>query len=57
MKKCPICDTAWIYASVGDYGSGYDSKGYKINCRCGYAWKHTDWKKTMEEVFKNWNLA
>ena len=55
IDTCPFCKDAWIYASVGDYGSGYENKGYRINCRCGYAMKLVDWKKTKEEAVRAWN--
>lgn len=52
---CPHCNTAWLYASLGDYTSGYESYGYKINCTCGFAWKNTQWKHTKDEAIKTWN--
>ena len=54
MKTCPFCGDAWVYASVGDYGSGYESKGYRINCKCGYAWHLVKWHKTKENAIKKW---
>lgn len=55
LKKCPYCHDAWIYASVGDYGSGYENLGYRIECRCGFAWKSVDWVKAKEEAIDKWN--
>lgn len=55
IKPCPCCGTAWIYASVWDYGSGYESYGYRIQCRCGYAWKTIKWRDSEDEAIKEWN--
>lgn len=55
LKPCPFCGNAWIYASVGDYGSGYEANGYRINCKCGHAWKTTSWRDTKEESIEEWN--
>lgn len=45
IKKCPFCGGAWLYVSDGDYYSDYESKGYRVNCKCGYAWKAISWEK------------
>ena len=55
LKPCNNCGLAWIYASMGDYFSEYENKGYKINCECGKAWSAIDWKKTKEEAVEEWN--
>ena len=55
IKPCPICGTAWVYASVGDYGSGYEYKGYRIECKCGFAWKTINWHDNKDEAIKEWN--
>lgn len=52
---CPICKDAWVYASTGDYGSGYENYGYRIECKCGLAWELVDWKETKEEAILEWN--
>lgn len=57
LKPCPKCGDIWIFASVGDYGSGYESFGYRVECMCGYAWKKIGWQKTKEEAVKAWNEA
>ena len=54
MQKCPKCNTIWFYFSNGDYSSGYERKGYKLNCHCGYAWGAVDWKKSKEELINEW---
>lgn len=55
IKPCPFCSSAWIYASIGDYGSGYESYGYRIECRCGHAWKTIKWCDSENEAIKKWN--
>lgn len=56
LRTCPRCGEIWFFASTGDYGSGYENKGYRVNCRCGYAWeKFGHWCKTKEEVIEEWN--
>lgn len=55
IKPCPDCGQAWVYASVGDYGSGYEYDGYRMQCRCGYAWKTIKWHDNRDEAIKEWN--
>lgn len=55
LKPCPFCGNAWVYASIGDYGSGYEDNGYRINCKCGYAWKTVKWHNTINEAIEVWN--
>lgn len=52
---CPKCGDAWVFASVGDYGSAYENNGYRINCKCGYAWSKVDWVRTKDEAVAHWN--
>lgn len=55
LKKCPLCKDTWIYSSVGDYGSGYENKGFRVECRCGYAWQAIDWCESKKEAIDAWN--
>ena len=55
LLGCPKCGEIWLYASVGDYGSGYENHGYRVNCKCGFAWKTIEWKPTEKEVIATWN--
>lgn len=55
IKPCPFCGDAWVYASVGDYGSGYEVCGYRMTCKCGYAWEMIPWRDTEGEVIEKWN--
>ena len=44
-----------MYVSDGDYYSGYESYGYRVECRCRWAWKQIGWQKTREEAVEKWN--
>lgn len=55
LKPCPKCNKSWLYVSDGDYYSDYESKGYRVNCSCGYAWKAISWQKTEQEAIQEWN--
>ena len=55
MLKCPYCKDACLYVSDGDYYSGYESRGYRISCNCGHAWKTVPWCNTKEEAIKIWD--
>ena len=55
LKPCPFCHQSWLYASTGDYGSGYEAHGYRVECRCGFAWKAITWQKTKQEAIEEWN--
>lgn len=55
LKPCPYCKTIWICASVGDYGSDYEEHRYRVECRCGFAWKTITWRKTKQEAIEAWN--
>lgn len=57
LKSCQYCGDAWLYASEGDYGSGYESFGYRVECTCGYAWKAIGWRKTKQEAIDAWNSS
>ena len=56
LKPCQKCGDAWIYSSIGDWGSGYEHYGYRVNCKCGCAWKTLDeWLPSKERAIKEWN--
>lgn len=54
LKKCPHCNDIWFYVSDGDYYSGYEAYGVRVQCKCGFAWKNSDWEKTREEAATKW---
>ena len=55
LKPCPRCQVAWLYASTGDYYSGYEAHGYKVNCECGFAYLASEYRPTEEEAIEAWN--
>lgn len=55
LKPCPFCGDAWVYASTGDYGSGYEHYGYRVDCRCHYAWSVIGWYEHKADVILAWN--
>lgn len=55
IKSCPKCGDAWLYASTGDYYSGYESRGFRIKCMCGFAWKTIPFCPTAKEAVSKWN--
>lgn len=55
LKPCPHCKTSWLFVSDGDYYSGYESYGYRVNCQCGYAWEAIQWKSTEDKAIEEWN--
>lgn len=55
LKPCPRCKTSWFYVSKGDYCSGYEAFGCRVDCLCGFAWKAISWQKTEEEAVEAWN--
>ena len=56
LLPCQHCGDAWIYASTGDYGSGYEAHGYRVECVCGHAWKAlNNWYNTKAEATREWN--
>lgn len=55
LKPCPFCKDIWLFVSDGDYYSGYEAFGYRVNCHCGFAWKAITWQKTKEEAVDTWN--
>lgn len=55
LKPCPKCNDAWMYASVGVHSSGYETYGYRVKCKCGYAWKTISWHDTAKGAIEAWN--
>ena len=55
LKPCPFCGDAWIYISDGSYTSGYESFGYKVECRCKGSFMAMSWKITKEKAIEAWN--
>lgn len=55
LKPCPHCKTSWLFVSDGDYYSGYESYGFRVNCQCGYAWEAIQWQPTEDKAIEEWN--
>ena len=55
LNKCPRCNDIWFYVSDGDYYSGYEAEGIRVQCKCGFAWKNSNWEKTREIAQQKWN--
>ena len=55
LKTCPICGDSWIYASTGDYASGYTKRGYKVTCHCKGSFFAIPWQPTKWKAKKQWN--
>lgn len=47
IEKCPYCGDAWIYIT--------EENKYKINCRCGFAFKKTPECADCESAKTAWN--
>lgn len=45
---CPFCNDIWVYHSD-------DKQMYKLECHCGYAYKHTNWNKDVDDLIYTWN--
>ncbi len=57
LVPCPRCGDISLYVSDGDYYSGYESYGYRVSCKCHYAWKAVPWFSTKEEAIEKWEAA
>ena len=55
IKKCPYCNDAWLFVSDGDYYSGYESKGFKVSCMCGFAFRNMPFMPSRESAVAEWN--
>ena len=55
LKPCPYCGDIWLYVSDGDYYSGYEAYGYRVECQCGFAWNAISWCNTREQAINEWN--
>ena len=53
LKPCPVCGDAWIYVSDGSYTSGYESFGYKVECRCKGSFMAMSWKPTNADRIRS----
>ena len=55
LLTCPKCGDISLYVSNRDFYSGYESRGYRVSCKCHFAWDTISWCKTEEETINKWN--
>ena len=55
LKPCPRCGDVWLYVSDGDWFSAYESRGYRVNCKCSFAWNAIPWCNTKDKATIEWN--
>ena len=55
LELCPYCKSAEIL--YGEYDTFSDStfSGYKIRCKCGYAYRKSVWCDSVNEAIEAWN--
>ena len=55
LKPCPFCKIAEVF--YGEYDTFSDSpfSGYKIRCKCGYAYRNSVWCDNANEAIEVWN--
>jgi hypothetical protein len=52
LRVCPKCKKAWLF---GERRNGEKTGRFKINCKCDYAYKNSNWCKGKENAINNWN--
>ena len=54
-KQCPNCKSAEVF--YGEYDTFSDSSfgGYKIRCKCDYAYRKSVWRDSANEAIEAWN--
>ena len=55
LELCPYCKSAGVF--YGEYDTFSDSPfgGYKIRCKCGYAYRKSAWCDSVNEAIEAWN--
>ena len=55
LELCPYCKSAEVF--YGEYDTFSDSPfgGYKITCKCGYAYRKSVWCDSANEAIEVWN--
>ena len=54
-KPCPFCKFAEVFYGEYDTFSDTTFGGYKIRCRCGYAYRKSVWCDSANETIETWN--
>ena len=55
LKLCPYCKSAEVLYSDYDTFSDSPFGGYKITCKCGYAYRKSVWPDSVNEAIEAWN--
>ena len=55
LERCPFCKFAEVI--YGEYDTFSDSPfgGYKIRCKCDYAYRKSVWCDSENEAIEAWN--
>ena len=55
LKLCPYCKSAEVFYGEYDTFSDTPFGGYKIRCKCGYAYRKSVWCDSANEAIEAWN--
>lgn len=55
LELCPYCKSAEVFYSDYDTFSDSPFGGYKITCKCGYAYRKSVWCDSVNEAIETWN--
>lgn len=55
LKTYPFCKTAEVFCGEYDTFSDSPFSGYKIRCKCGYAYRNSVWCDNANEAIEVWN--
>ena len=55
LKPCPYCKSTEVFYGEYDTFSDTTFGGYKIRCRCGYAYRKSVWCDSANEAIEAWN--
>lgn len=55
LELCPYCKSAEVFYSDYDTFSDSPFGGYKITCKCGYAYRKSVWRDSVNEAIETWN--
>ena len=55
LELCPYCKSAEVFYSDYDTFSDGPFGGYKITCKCGYAYRKSVWRDNANEAIEAWN--
>ena len=55
LEPCPSCKFAEVFYGEYDTFSDKPFGGYKIRCKCGYAYRKSVWCDRVNEAIEAWN--